>query len=79
LETRRNAPVHNFPSGKGGDKQKFFLEIAGKIARPIGVSAFIVPDRLLLNTQCGELRSGYYKIKPFLKLIRLKKAFLMLL
>ena len=34
----------------------FFLETASNIAKSAGVSTFIVPDRLLLNTQCDELR-----------------------
>lgn len=34
----------------------FFLEISNKIARHSGISTYIVPDRLLLNTQCDELR-----------------------
>ncbi|MFH1422133.1 MAG: TaqI-like C-terminal specificity domain-containing protein [Planctomycetota bacterium] len=34
----------------------FFLEITSKIVKPNGLSTFIVPDRLLLNTQCDELR-----------------------
>jgi len=34
----------------------FFLELTGKLARESGISAFIVPDRLLLNTQCDRLR-----------------------
>jgi len=34
----------------------FFLELAGNLTRKSGMSAFIVPDRLLLNTQCDKLR-----------------------
>jgi hypothetical protein len=34
----------------------FFLETASTIAKASGISTFIVPDRLLLNTQCDELR-----------------------
>lgn len=34
----------------------FFLEITSKILKYKGLSAFIVPDRLLLNTQCDKLR-----------------------
>jgi hypothetical protein len=35
----------------------FFLELTGKITKNNGVSNFIVPDRLLLNTQASGLRS----------------------
>lgn len=34
----------------------FFIEKASYLARYKGISAFIVPDRLLLNTQCTKLR-----------------------
>jgi type I restriction-modification system DNA methylase subunit len=34
----------------------FFLELPGRLAKLSGISSFIVPDRLLLNTQCSELR-----------------------
>ncbi len=34
----------------------FFIELSNKLARLSGISAFIVPDRLLLNTQCDRLR-----------------------
>ena len=34
----------------------FFIELSNKLARISGISAFIVPDRLLLNTQCDRLR-----------------------
>lgn len=34
----------------------FFLEMAGKLLKQNGCSTFIVPDRLLLNTQCNDLR-----------------------
>ena len=34
----------------------FFLEITRGITKPEAISSFIVPDRLLLNTQCNELR-----------------------
>lgn len=34
----------------------FFLELASKISKKEGVSTLIVPDRLLLNTQCHDLR-----------------------
>jgi len=34
----------------------FFIELSNKLARKSGISAFIVPDRLLLNTQCDRLR-----------------------
>ncbi len=52
----------------------FFLEIAGKIARPIGVSAFIVPDRLLLNTQCGELRKWLLQDQTILEIDSFKEG-----
>ncbi|MCD4653612.1 Eco57I restriction-modification methylase domain-containing protein, partial [bacterium] len=34
----------------------FFLEISGKLTKKSGISSYIVPDRLLLNTQCHALR-----------------------
>ncbi len=34
----------------------FFLEASSKTAKSLGFSTFIVPDRLLLNTQCHQLR-----------------------
>lgn len=34
----------------------FFLELTDNLTKKLGISAFIVPDRLLLNTQCDELR-----------------------
>ncbi len=34
----------------------FFIELSSVLAKPNGVSIFIVPDRLLLNTQCDKLR-----------------------
>jgi len=34
----------------------FFLEISSKLVHSLGLSTFIVPDRLLLNTQCHKLR-----------------------
>lgn len=35
----------------------FFIEITEKFTRKNGVTSYIVPDRLLLNTQCYDLRS----------------------
>lgn len=35
----------------------FFIELVAKLAKQGGLSVFIVPDRLLLNTQCNELRN----------------------
>jgi len=34
----------------------FFIEITEKLSREYGISTLIVPDRLLLNTQCFNLR-----------------------
>ncbi len=34
----------------------FFLELASKLAKVDGLSSFIVPDRILLNTQCVGIR-----------------------
>jgi len=39
-----------------------FIELAGKkLTRKYGISSFIVPDRLLLNTQCSNLREWLLK------------------
>lgn len=35
----------------------FFIEITEKLTRKSGITSYIVPDRLLLNTQCYDLRS----------------------
>jgi adenine-specific DNA-methyltransferase len=35
----------------------FFIEITEKYTRSHGIATYIVPDRLLLNTQCCELRN----------------------
>lgn len=35
----------------------FFIEITEKFTDKNGISSYIVPDRLLLNTQCQELRN----------------------
>ena len=35
----------------------FFIEITEKLNKPNGISSYIVPDRLLLNTQTVELRN----------------------
>jgi adenine-specific DNA-methyltransferase len=35
----------------------FFIEITGKLTRVNGLTSYIVPDRLLLNTQCFDLRN----------------------
>ena len=36
----------------------FFLEITKTLAKKEGVTAYIIPDRLLLNTQCFDLRNS---------------------
>jgi hypothetical protein len=35
----------------------FFLEMTEKLSSKNGISSYIIPDRLLLNTQCVELRN----------------------
>jgi len=35
----------------------FFIEMTEKLTRKNGISTYIVPDRLLLNTQCVDLRN----------------------
>lgn len=34
----------------------FFIEITAKLTHKDGIASYIVPDRLLLNTQCADLR-----------------------
>lgn len=46
----------------------FFLELSTNLAAPSGVSTFIVPDRLLLNTQCDELRKWLLKQQTILEI-----------
>jgi len=46
----------------------FFLEIAGRLAKESGFSSFIVPDRLLLNTQCCKLREWFIKDQTILEI-----------
>jgi len=46
----------------------FFLEITSKIAKPSGLSVFIVPDRLLLNTQCDKLRKWLLQEQTILEI-----------
>lgn len=46
----------------------FFLELSSKIAKPLGLSTFIVPDRLLLNTQCDYLRKWLLKEQTILEI-----------
>jgi len=46
----------------------FFLEITSKILKPNGLSTFIVPDRLLLNTQCDELRKWLLQEQTILEI-----------
>jgi adenine-specific DNA methylase len=52
----------------------FFIEKAGKIARQKGVSSFIVPDRLLLNTQCDELRKWLLQDQTIIELVSFKEG-----
>jgi hypothetical protein len=46
----------------------FFLEISSNILRPSGFSTYIVPDRLLLNTQCDKLRKWLLKEQTILEI-----------
>jgi hypothetical protein len=46
----------------------FFLEITSKIVKPNGLSTFIVPDRLLLNTQCDDLRKWLLQEQTILEI-----------
>jgi hypothetical protein len=46
----------------------FFLEIASNILRPSGFSTYIVPDRLLLNTQCVKLRKWLLQEQTILEI-----------
>jgi hypothetical protein len=46
----------------------FFLEISSNILRPSGFSTYIVPDRLLLNTQCDKLRKWLLQEQTILEI-----------
>ena len=46
----------------------FFLELSGKVSKPLGISTFIVPDRLLLNTQCDQLRKWLLREQTILEI-----------
>jgi len=46
----------------------FFLEIASMIVKQNGFSTFIVPDRLLLNTQCDKLRKWLLQEQTILEI-----------
>ncbi len=46
----------------------FFIDLSGNLLRPSGVSAFIVPDRLLLNIQCSELRKWLLEQQKILEI-----------
>jgi len=55
----------------------FFLEQSSNLSKPLGVSSFIVPDRLLLNTQCNELRKWLLNEQTILEIDSFLKGFLM--
>jgi hypothetical protein len=46
----------------------FFLEISSNILRPSGFSTYIIPDRLLLNTQCDKLRKWLLQEQTILEI-----------
>lgn len=46
----------------------FFLEVTKKLARKNGTTTFIIPDRVLLNTQCGELRNWLLKEQQLIEI-----------
>ncbi|GMO29301.1 MAG: hypothetical protein Ta2B_10270 [Termitinemataceae bacterium] len=46
-----------------------FLENSAKLAKKSGVSTYIVPDRLLLNTQCDNLRSFLLNNQTIIELV----------
>lgn len=46
----------------------FFIELVGSLAKKQGIVSFIVPDRLLLNTQCKELRNWLLNKKTILEI-----------
>jgi len=46
----------------------FFLEISSNILRPSRFSTYIVPDRLLLNTQCDKLRKWLLQEQTILEI-----------
>jgi len=46
----------------------FFLEISKKLLNPNGFSNYIVPDRLLLNTQCEQLRKWLLKEQTIIEI-----------
>ena len=52
----------------------FFLELASEIAKQDGFSTFIVPDRLLLNTQCDKLRIWLLKEQQITEIVSFDEA-----
>ena len=38
-----------------------FLELGSLISKPNGIINYIIPDRILLNTQCSEIRDKLLK------------------
>ncbi|MDO9538195.1 MAG: TaqI-like C-terminal specificity domain-containing protein, partial [Thermoplasmata archaeon] len=52
-----------------------FIELSGKrLTRKYGISSFIVPDRLLLNTQCSNLRAWLLKQQTILEMDSFKEG-----
>lgn len=47
----------------------FFIEIGGDLAKNNAIVSFIIPDRLLLNTQCKDLRDWLLNKKSILEII----------
>jgi adenine-specific DNA-methyltransferase len=47
----------------------FFIELSKKLAKPNGITSYIIPDRLLLNTQCVELRSWLLNQQTIIEIV----------
>jgi adenine-specific DNA-methyltransferase len=46
----------------------FFIEITPQLAKAEAITAYIIPDRLLLNTQCKEIREWLLKEQTIVEL-----------
>lgn len=52
----------------------FFLEISKKLTKKGGITSYIIPDRLLLNTQCVELRSWLLNEQTIIEIVSFGEA-----
>lgn len=52
----------------------FFLEISKKLTKKEGITSYIIPDRLMLNTQCVELRSWLLNEQTIIEIVSFGEA-----